>query len=73
VAGVGKKKTSETLLNQQIKYAQDKKDLAEKQIIDANDQVEKLKLSIDKLALDQATEGEILKAENKNWAYWRQN
>ena len=68
VAGVGEKENERNLLNQQIKYAQDKKDLAEKQIIDANDQVEKLKLSIDKLSLDQATEGEILESRKQELA-----
>jgi chromosome segregation protein len=68
VAGVGEKENERNLLNQQIKYAQDKKDLAEKQIIDANDQVEKLKLSIDKLSIDQATEGEILESRKQELA-----
>ncbi len=60
VAGVGEKENERNLLNSQIKYALDKKDTAEKQIIDANDSVEKLKLSIDKLSIDMESESRIL-------------
>lgn len=60
VAGVGEKENERNLLNSQIKYALDKKDSAEKQIIEANDQVEKLKVSISKLEIDQQSESSIL-------------
>lgn len=60
VAGVGEKENERNLLNSQIKYALDKKDTASKQIVEANDQVEKLKISIDKLAIDKETEERIL-------------
>ena len=60
VAGVGEKENERNLLNSQIKYALDKKDTAGKQIVEANDQVEKLKLSIDKLAIDKESEERIL-------------
>lgn len=62
VAGVGEKENERNLLNSQIKYALDKRDSAEKQIVEANDQVEKLKLSIEKLTTDKASEDEILEA-----------
>lgn len=60
VAGVGEKENERNLLTQQIKYALDKKDTAEKQIIEANDQTEKLKLSIEKLELDFGSEDSVL-------------
>ncbi len=60
VAGVGEKENERNLLNSQIKYALDKKDTAERQIIEANDQVEKLKVSIDKLSIDKESEDKIL-------------
>ncbi|MBK7150002.1 MAG: chromosome segregation protein SMC [Bacteroidetes bacterium] len=65
VAGVGEKENERNLLNSQIKYALDKKDTAEKQIIEANDQVEKLRLSIEKLSTDKTTEDEILESRKK--------
>ena len=60
VAGVGEKENERNLLTQQVKYALDKKDTAEKQIIEANDQTEKLKLSIEKLEIDFESENGIL-------------
>ncbi len=60
VAGVGEKENERNLLNSQIKYALDKKDTAGKQIVEASDQVEKLKLSIDKLAIDKESEERVL-------------
>ncbi len=63
VAGVGEKENERNLLNSQIKYALDKKETAEKQIVEANDQVEKLKLSIDKLSIDQESERRILETK----------
>ena len=65
VAGVGEKENTRNLLSQQIKYALDKKDTAEKQIIEANDQVEKLKLSIEKLTIDNDSEGGILESRKQ--------
>ncbi len=62
VAGVGERENERNLLNSQIKYALDKKDTSEKQIMEANDAVEKLKVSIDKLSIDEASEGKILEA-----------
>ncbi len=62
VAGVGEKENERNLLNSQIKYALDKKDTAEKQIVEANDSVEKLKLSIDKLSVDHESEARLLDA-----------
>jgi chromosome segregation protein len=59
-AGVGEKENERNLLNSQIKYALDKKDTAEKQIVEANESVEKLKLSIEKLSLDHESETRIL-------------
>jgi chromosome segregation protein len=68
VAGVGEKENERNLLSQQIKYALDKRDTAEKQIVEANDQVEKLKVSIDKLSIDHESEGKILEARKEELA-----
>ena len=62
VAGVGEKENERNLLSSQIKYALDKKDTANKQIVEANDQVEKLRLSIEKLSIDKESEDRILDA-----------
>jgi chromosome segregation protein len=62
VAGVGEKENERNLLNSQIKYALDKKETAEKQILEASDSVEKLKLSIEKLSIDHESEARILDA-----------
>lgn len=68
VAGVGEKENERNLLNQQIKHALDKKDTAERQIVEANDQVEKLKLSIDKLNIDFEAESKILDGKKSELA-----
>lgn len=68
VAGVGEKENERNLLSQQIKYALDKRDTAERQILEANDQVEKLKLSIDKLSIDNESEGKILEGKKQELA-----
>lgn len=67
-AGVGEKENERNLLNSQIKYALDKKDTAEKQIVEANESVEKLKLSIEKLSVDHESEGGILETRKKELA-----
>lgn len=63
VAGVGEKENERNLLTQQIKYALDKRDTAEKQIVEASDSVEKLKLSIEKLSIDKETEEQVLEGK----------
>jgi len=68
VAGVGEKENERNLLNSQIKYALDKKDTAEKQIVEANDSVEKLKVSIEKLSVDHESENRILEARKSELA-----
>ncbi|MES2622581.1 MAG: chromosome segregation protein SMC, partial [Bacteroidota bacterium] len=68
VAGVGEKENERNLLNSQIKYALDKKDTAERQIVEANDSVSKLKLSIDKLSIDQESESKVLEARQNELA-----
>ena len=68
VAGVGEKENERNLLNSQIKYALDKKDTAEKQIVEANESVEKLKLSIDKLTVDHQSEAGILETRKSELA-----
>ncbi|HWB62240.1 MAG TPA: AAA family ATPase, partial [Chitinophagales bacterium] len=68
VAGVGEKENERNLLSSQIKYALDKKDTASKQIIEASDQVEKLKLSIDKLNIDRESEDGILSTRKQELA-----
>ncbi len=60
VEGVGEKENERNLLNSEIKYALDKKDTAEKQIIEASDSVEKLKSSIAQLSVEEETETKIL-------------
>ncbi len=67
-AGVGEKENERNLLNSQIKYALDKKDIAEKQIVEANDSVEKLKLSIEKLSVDHDSETRILNTRKEELA-----
>ncbi len=62
VSGLSEKENERNLLNSQIKYSLDKSDIAGKQIVEANDQVEKLKLSIDKLTIDHESENTILNA-----------
>ncbi|MFN8277526.1 MAG: chromosome segregation protein SMC [Chitinophagales bacterium] len=60
VSGVSERENERNLLNSQLKFAHDKADNAEKQIIEANDQIEKLKVSIDKLNVDCNSETAIL-------------
>lgn len=67
-AGLGEKENERNLLNSQIKYALDKKDTAEKQILEASDSVEKIKLSIDKLSIDNESESRILDARKSELA-----
>ena len=62
VAGVGEKENERNLLNSQVKFALDKKDSASKQIVEASEQVEKLKLSIEKLSIDKESEDKVLEA-----------
>lgn len=68
VAGVGEKENERNLLNSQIKYALDKKDTAQKQIVEANDSVEKLKISIEKIAIDQESESRVLESRKSELA-----
>jgi chromosome segregation protein len=63
VSGVSERENERNLLNSQLKFAHDKLDTAQKQIIDANDHVEKLKLSIDKLTMDFEAESGILEGK----------
>ncbi len=67
-AGLGEKENERNLLNSQIKYSLDKKDTAEKQIIEANESVEKIKISIDKLSVDSQSEGGILETRKSELA-----
>lgn len=60
LSGVSDKENERNLLHSQQKFSRDKKDNAEKQNIDANDQIEKLKVSIEKLNEDLENENEIL-------------
>lgn len=59
LSGVSDKENERNLLNSQIKYAHDKADTAQRSIIDANDQTEKLKISIEKLQFEKDSEGKI--------------
>ncbi|MDW8418906.1 MAG: chromosome segregation protein SMC [Chitinophagales bacterium] len=65
VAGVGETENERNLLQQQIRYALDKRDTAEKQIAEANETTEKLKLSLDKLTLDKESEERILETKRQ--------
>jgi chromosome segregation protein len=60
ISGVSERENERNLLNSTLKFAHDKLDSAEKQIIDANDHIEKLKLSIEKLTIDHTSEAAIL-------------
>ncbi len=60
VSGVSDKENERNLLNSQLKYARDKADTAQRSIVDANDQIEKLKVSVEKLQLDKDGEQNIL-------------
>ncbi len=60
VSGVSDKENERNLLHSQQKFARDKKDAAEKQIVEAEDQIGKLKVSIEKIEEDFANEAEIL-------------
>jgi chromosome segregation protein len=60
ISGVSEHENERNLLNSSLKFAHDKLDTAQKQIIDANDHIEKLKLSIDKLTVDLNSESGIL-------------
>ncbi len=60
VSGVSDKENERNLLNSQIKYARDKADTAQRSIVEANDQIEKLKVSVEKLQLDKDSEQNIL-------------
>lgn len=68
VSGVSERENERNLLNSQLKFAHDKLDTAQKQIIDANDHVEKLKLSIDKLSIDNDAESGILEGKKSELA-----
>jgi chromosome segregation protein len=68
VSGVSERENERNLLNSQLKFAHDKLDTAQKQIIDANDHVEKLKLSIDKLSMDNDAESGILEGKKSELA-----
>ena len=68
VSGVSEHENERNLLHSQLKFAHDKLDTAQKQIIDANDQVEKLKLSIQKLSVDFSTEDGLLESKKAELA-----
>jgi chromosome segregation protein len=68
VSGVSERENERNLLNSSLKFAHDKLDTAQKQIIDANDQIEKLKLAIDKLTVDHNAESGILESRKAELA-----
>jgi chromosome segregation protein len=68
VSGVSERENERNLLNSSLKFAHDKLDTAQKQIIDANDHIEKLKLSIDKLNIDLNAESGILDGKKSELA-----
>lgn len=68
LSGVSDKENERNLLNSQLKYARDKADTAQRSIVEAHDQIEKLKLSIDKLQLDKESESNVLEMKKKELA-----
>ncbi len=60
VSGVSDKENERNLLNSQLRFARDKAETATRQIVDANDQVEKLKVSVVNLEQDKQGETNIL-------------
>jgi chromosome segregation protein len=68
VSGVSERENERNLLNSTLKFDHDKLDTAQKQIIDANDHIEKLKLSIDKLTVDFNSESGILEGKKSELA-----
>jgi chromosome segregation protein len=60
VSGVSERENERNLLNSQLKFSRDKMDNAEKLIIEAKDQSEKLKLGIERLELDTNSETSVL-------------
>ncbi|MBX2903852.1 MAG: chromosome segregation protein SMC [Chitinophagales bacterium] len=60
LSGVSDKENERNLLNSQLKYARDKAETAQRSIIEANDQIEKLKLSVEKLQLEKDSENYLL-------------
>ncbi len=60
VSGVSDKENERNLLNSQLKYSRDKADTAQRSIVEANDQIQKLKVSVEKLQLDKDSEQNIL-------------
>ena len=68
ISGVSERENERNLLNSSLKFAHDKLDTAQKQIIDANDHIEKLKVSIDKLNIDLNSESGILDGKKSELA-----
>lgn len=60
LSGVSDKENERNLLNSQLKYARDKVETAQRSIIEANDQIENLKVSAEKLQVEKESENAIL-------------
>jgi len=60
MSGVSERENERNILNTQLKFSHDKIDSAEKLIIEAKDQTEKLKLSIERLETDLSSESLVL-------------
>lgn len=68
VSGVSERENERNLLNSQIKFAYDKADNAEKQVIEAKDQSEKLKIAIERLETDLTAENAVFDTKKSNLA-----
>ena len=68
VSGVSERENERNLLNSQVKFARDKMDNAEKLIIEAKDQSEKLKIAIERLEADKQTESAVLETKKSDLA-----
>jgi len=60
VAVVGEKENDRNLLQTQIRYDLDKKEHAQRQIAEAGEQIERFRLSLEKLRMDAASEENVL-------------
>lgn len=73
VSGVSERENERNLLNSQVKFAHDKADNAEKLIIEAKDQSEKLKVAIERLEADQKSENTVLETKKSDLAVLEKN
>jgi chromosome segregation protein len=68
LSGVSDKENERNLLQSQLKYARDKAETAQKAITEANEQKEKLQLSIEKLIIEKESENRLLESKKSELA-----